>query len=297
MVCTIRQKVCFRRTGALRGATVVAGDLFVQSDDPLRTELVNPLQAQPVGDVSAPCVDSLQAQPAGVVRQVAHRSPLGARAFTMLETLLVLVVGGMLLLAAAGFLFGTIGLRRQIEEAPQLKQHAASVGRLLEGVIASAQPQQGAAAGNAEGSVAAPIGWQALPDVVFGSEQALYLRVRPGLPVFVSQEGTTQTTVSCYLLFERDNGLVLLWQNERMRRDDERNWERTVLSPLVSAMRLLYYDAERERWEETEGLEPLFGTPERLPQVMQITFRQPGMEREESIEVLLPPESTPLLGL
>lgn len=231
------------------------------------------------------------------VRQLQGRR-LGAPAFTMLETLLVLVVGGLLLLAAAGFLFGTIGLRRQIEEAPQLRQHAASVSRLLEALIASAQPQQGvAAAQSVENAVATPINWQALPDGVFGSEQALYLRVRPGLPVFVGRTGQTQESVSCYLLFEKDAGLVLLWQSERMRREDERDWERTVLSALVSAVRLLYYDAEQERWEQADGLEQLFSTPERLPQVMEITFREPGAEREVRTEVLLPPESTQLLGL
>lgn len=253
--------------------------------------------------------------------------------FTLIETLLVLVVGGMLLATATSFLFSTVSLRRQIEEAPQLGQHAASVARLLEGLIASAEPQQGAAAsgggasgggsggssagsgsgasGNStgssgsgsggiaggSGSASGPINWQELPAVVFGSDQALYLRVRPGLPVFVSQSGLTETSVDCYLLFERNNGLLLFWQSERMRREDDSDWERTVLSPLVSAVSLLYYDSERERWEQVDGLEQLFSEPERLPQVMQITFREPGSEREVVAEVLLPPSSANLIGL
>lgn len=235
-----------------------------------------------------------------------------APAFTLLETLMVLLVGGMLLVAASSFLFGALALRRQIEEAPQLGQHAASVARLLETLIASAQPQQGATAGGQGaggtavnttpgGTDAAAAGsqvnWQELPSVVFGSGQALYLKARAGLPIFVGESGLNESGVSCYLLLEQRDGLVLFWQSERMRQDDENHWERTVLSPLVVGANLLFYDAEREQWERSEGLKQPFTNPERLPQLIELTFREPGNSREIMAEVLLPPQSTQLLGL
>lgn len=223
-----------------------------------------------------------------------------AQGFTLLETLMVLLVGGMLLLAAASFLFGAMTLRRQIDEAPQLGQHAASTVRVLETVFGSAESQQGAtgsaAAGGAGGS-ASLINWQQLPSAIAGSEQALYLRVRGGLPMFVGRGGLTDSAVSCYLLFEKNRGLLLLWQSERMRLEDENDWEQTVLSPLVSAANLLFYDAQREQWERTDDLRQPFATTDSLPQMLQLTFKEPGSSREIVAEVLLPPPSAQLFGL
>lgn len=248
---------------------------------------------------------------ASVVR---HR-PMGQpqRGFTLLETLMVLLIGGMLLLSAASFLFGAITLRRQIEETPQLGQHAASTTKLLETMFGSAEPQQGTAglaAGTGAGSTgtaantaantgatASLMNWQPLPSAMAGSEQALYLRVRGGLPLFVGRSGLAQSAVSCYLLFEKDRGLVLLWQSERMRLEDTDDWEQTVLSALVTGASLLFYDAERARWERTDGLRQLFSTADRLPQMLELTFREPQGGREIVTEVLLPPQSAQLFGL
>lgn len=213
--------------------------------------------------------------------------------FTLMETLMVLALGGLLLLAAASFLFGVMTLRKEIEEVPQLGQHADGVGRLMETLFSGAEPHA-----SSDGSTGAlPVSWRDLPDAFFGSERALYLRVRPGVPLFVGEQGAVGSTVDCYLQLEREGGLVLFWQSERMRRDDADNWERTVLSPLITAVDLLYYDAERERWETREGLEPLSGDSQVLPQAMVINFADPASGREAKVEVLLPAVSLQLSGL
>lgn len=258
---------------------------------------------------------------AGAHKIFFRRARRAAAAFTMLETLMVLALGGMLLLAASSFLFGVITLRREVEQSPQLAQHSASVARLLESLIGGAQPQQagsgsvgagggssggsgGGTSGNssgtarqAAGSMSTLIAWQSLPSSVASLDPALYLKARAGLPVFIGESGLVDTSVDCYLLFEPDNGLVLLWQSPRMKADDESNWQRSVISPLITAVRLLYYDADQDSWEDADGLTQVSTDTSRLPQVMQLTFRDPRSAQEIRTEVLLPVGSPQLFGL
>lgn len=203
-------------------------------------------------------------------------------AFTLLEVLMALFLGGMLLTAAAAFLFGLFNLTVETEEAPVGKTHADAVADFLAYAFSTAlPPSQDDAAANQSA-----VAWQPLPGSIQLNEQALALRLPGDLPLFFD-DSLFLPELNCFLVFDRDDGLVFLWQTDAMATEDTGDFRRTIVSPLAVSMEYLYYDVDSNQWDSVTEPEQDDGGGFRLPDFLRLEFE---LGRQEAVTryVLLP---------
>ena len=210
--------------------------------------------------------------------------------FTLLEVLLAMVLGGLIITAAAGFLFGVFNLTLVAEKKPLFAEHANNVSRFLEFSFASALPVD---SDDSEGD-GETISWQRVPGVSGLNPQGLSMRLRGDLPVFQGEESPLPE-LNCYLVVDGANGLSLVWQSDDMANDNIDAAYRSELSPYVSDLNYLYYDALNDNWESSGDAEKLDDGTLAIPDFIQLTFKHPdGREIERQLILPAKHEERPL---
>lgn len=201
-----------------------------------------------------------------------------------MEVLLAILLGGMLLTAVSSFLVSLINLSVALEEEPLFDQHAGQVaGFLQQAMLASSAYGEGSSPGQTGG-----VSWQVLPSGARLNEEALQFRVSGDYPLFL-MESPFVPEVNCWLVFIPEEGLYLDWRTDAQAYENEESASRTLLSAYVSELAFLYYDIERNSWEET--VEPM-QAPEgglAMPDYLKLNFRHPdGRERTEFLLIPKP---------
>lgn len=202
------------------------------------------------------------------------------RGFTLIEVVLSIGLGGMLLIAAASFLFGIFRLKVNLEERPAFEEHIEGVERFLDFAFANAIADE-------DEEDAQPVAFAEIPGVTLGQDEVLSFRLSGELPLFVEPE-TYLPEVDCYLVFNRQDGLYLLWQSDEMAAEDSDDLRRTPLSPYVTSLLYAYYDAEDDEWEVSEEPEDADQGGLKMPDMIKVIFTHPADEHEQIIEILLP---------
>ncbi len=235
----------------------------------------------------------------------------------------------LLLTAASAFLFSVTHLWMRAEADPDADHHVSGVTQFVEwlvtvgrtpseggsGMVAQQQegmgvpalpqqvpspqaqqpqPQQPTAgttggAGSTSGQRKQGVVWGWPPGVSTLEPPSISFRLEEDVPLLVWEKGP-RPAVTCYLVFREGEGLSLLWQTDRQRREEEREFQRTLISPHVTAVSYLFYDSEAKTWSETAKPEESKDGQQKLPDMMKLTFSIDG--RTETTAVLLPPRAS-----
>ena len=194
---------------------------------------------------------------------------------------MAIFLGGLLLTAAASFIFGIFQLKVNLEERPAFEEHIEGVERFLafafENAFADGDDESESAVTFAE-----------VPGAGIGQDEVLSFRLPGELPLFVEPE-TYLPEVTCYLVFDAKDGLYLLWQTEAMASEDTDDLRRTPLSPYAMSLVYAYYDADDDDWEESTEPETADEGGLKQPDMIKVIFTHPEDEHTETIVILLPP--------
>jgi len=202
------------------------------------------------------------------------------RGFTILEVLMAIFLGGLLLTAASSYLFGLFNLKTALEDRPAFEDHAKGVVRFLDFAFANAISEE---------DDEAAVSIQEYPGAGVGDDEVLSFRLNGELPLFVDQ-GQYLAELDCYLVFDEDEGLYLLWQSDQMADEDMEELRRTPLSPYVTSVTYAYYDPEFQSWEEDLEFQDAEGGGLEMPDMIRVRFTHPQDNREMVFDLLLPPE-------
>ncbi len=203
--------------------------------------------------------------------------------FTLIEVLMALFLGGLLLTAASSYLFGIFNLKINLEERPAFEEHIEGVERFLAFAFENAVVEDD------DDEAAEPVAFAEIPGTILGQDEVLSFRLSGEIPLFVEPE-TYLPEVTCYLVFNQQDGLYLLWQTDEMATEDEDDLRHTPISPYVTGVVYAYYDAEDDEWEESTEPEDAAEGGLKLPDMLKVIFTHPEDEYEETIEILLPPK-------
>lgn len=228
--------------------------------------------------------------------------------FTLIEVLMAIVLGGLILTSAAGFLFGVFNMTIAAQEEPLFEEHVDSTARFLEYVFGSALPSEDADTGRrnsqrngqnnntANGEAgesgssngqSGSISWQRIPGESGLNPEALSFRLAGDLPILVDEKQAYLPEVECWLIFKDDEGLLLRWRTQAMQREDADDLLTSVISPYVTSLIYWYYDHEDDSWEDSDEVETADEGGNRMPQFIALTYEYPDGQ-EAKRHILLP---------
>jgi len=128
-----------------------------------------------------------------------------------------------------------------------------------------------------------PIAFKSPPGFSSYRDPLLHFRLAEA-PVLLATAERPAQFVDCYLHFDEEAGLSLLWStNLQEETDDIDDLYRTRLSRWVTDIRYVYYDADLERWEtEEEPRENDAGELE-TPEYLKLRFVHRGQSYETTV--------------
>lgn len=218
-----------------------------------------------------------------------------SRGFTLLESVLVVALAGLILTGAASLIFSMMQLKVAADEAPQEAEHIANVRRFLEFVFTEAKPIENL--GEEGGEPDGPVSWRSVPGSSDLNDMALAFRLPGDIPLFVDDE-IYMPAVDCYLRLMDGEGLYLYWQTDMMADEDVNDLRRSLITPLVTKMEYLWYDVNDETWDTAEDAEENDEGGYDVPDFIRLTFRGDDPDKLSTALLLLPPagdEETPRL--
>ncbi len=138
-----------------------------------------------------------------------------------------------------------------------------------------------------------PVGWARPPGASDFQDPLLNFKLSTSPPLLVSEGDLPALGVDCFLRFERDEGLSLLWHSILQEEvEDERDLQRTPLSDLVADIRYIYWDERFEQWEEeTEPKEGDGQDQFLLPRYLKLVFEYEGAATERILAIPVPSKS------
>lgn len=233
----------------------------------------------------------------------------GRKGFTLIEVLMAVLLGGLILTAAASFVFGIFHLTIVAEKEPMFEEHVDATSRFLEFAFSSALPaeentnrntsaneggegsdqrqQPDTPNPNDSSSKGSAVAWKRIPGESGLNPEALSFRLSGDLPIFVHEEQAFLPDVECWLVFNEDEGLVLRWRTDEMAEESDDETLTAVISPFVDSLTYWYYDQEDDRWEDSDEAEEADEGGKRMPDFIVLTYKHPD-EREAKRQLLLP---------
>jgi hypothetical protein len=138
-----------------------------------------------------------------------------------------------------------------------------------------------------------PIVWAHPPGYSDSKEPLLNFKLSQAPPLLVGIDNAPLLGLDTFLHFDTTEGLSLLWysilQEDTENIDDLR---RTLISPLVTDIKYIYWDESFEKWEEEDR--PLEGDGADqyiLPRFIKLTFEYAGETQERSFTIPVPTQS------
>ncbi len=134
------------------------------------------------------------------------------------------------------------------------------------------------------------VGWGFPPGVISIDNPYLTFRVDDDDPLLV-WDGGPRPPATAWLYFKEGEGLSLIWQTDQQKLIDPNALQRTMLSPLVTKLEFVYYDATSTQWtsSDTPQKDPTTGA-QLLPNFIRLTFRINN--KDETMTVNLPSSQT-----
>lgn len=220
------------------------------------------------------------------ITQAQRWSRTARRGFTLIETLIVVMLASLLISAAATLLVNFTVLRAQPVEAAEFEVHSQNVRRFLDACFAgdgldlnalNSPPPTGkpseASAEAQQGAVR--LGY--LPDRS-RSEAPKIEMLLPGDSPLLRAPTTLARTVTAQLHYIEREGLFLVWYLPDSKRPDSRDLiYHRLLSPWVVNLHYAYYDREQQGWSIEDALRQDLeqaGSPYTLPDCLLIDFQE-----------------------
>jgi len=247
------------------------------------------------------------------------------RGFTLLEVILAIAITGFVLAAATSFVVSISRIWVDREERNFFEDHVDGVTEFLTASFLSAgteitlgdsQEETGtlnqgtitpnvATDGNTGENTATPsngglirkseepVGWGKPPGFAEYKDPLLNFKLTTTPPLLVNLDDAPTIGIDAFVYFEPDEGLSLLWysllQEEAEDMDD---LVRTEISPLVTAIKYIYWDADFEKWEEEDEPKEGDGNDEYLlPRFIKLIFEYEGETKERTITIPVPSTS------
>jgi len=134
------------------------------------------------------------------------------------------------------------------------------------------------------------VSWGYPPNAVDVGNPYLSFRVDDDDPLLVWDSGP-RPPATAWLYFKDGEGLSIIWQTDQQKLIDPTALQRTIISPLVTKLDFVYYDATSEEWttSDTPQTDPTSGA-QLLPNFLRLTFKING--KEEIMTVNLPGNET-----
>ena len=211
-------------------------------------------------------------------------------AFTLVEMLLTVVLGGLLLVAASMFLFHVGQLSIHERNRPQLRQHADLVSNFIETMLQQATSPNANRAGDTpkKDINQALIEWRSLPGNSRSEPDHLSWLSAISSPFFADSD-SPPVERRMFLKHESEKGLLLRWHRLQEENDPQRRQPKVkelVLSPRITAVTWFRFDREQERWE-TLSPKQITSAEKKIPDVLQLTFEWP--EKQPITRILFLP--------
>ena len=192
------------------------------------------------------------------------------RAFTLIEMLLALAIGGMLMTAISIFVVSLAEIWLHRGEGDFLKQHAGGVGYFLNNSLAHAEKLDG---GDDD-----PVHWDRPPGYSEFAPPLLTFSLKEA-PALLDDGDQLLPGLTCYLHFIENEGLSLLWHSRLRKTESMDEVRRTPVSAYVTKMLFCYYDGESNTWEETERPEEDLDGAYMVPDFLKLQFEYLGDTR------------------
>jgi len=192
------------------------------------------------------------------------------RAFTLIEMLLALAIGGMLLTAVSIFVVSLAEIWLHHGEGDFLKQHAGGVGYFLNNSLAHAE--------KLDGGEDDPVHWDRPPGYSEFAPPLLTFSLKEA-PALLDEGDRPLPGLTCYLHLIENEGLSLLWHSRLQETESIDEVRRTPVSAYVTKMLFCYYDGESDTWEETERPEEDRDGAYLVPDFLKLQFEYLGDTR------------------
>lgn len=254
------------------------------------------------------------------------------RAFTLLEVILAIAITGFVLAAATSFVVSLSRIWIDREERHFFEDHVDGVTEFLNASFASAGMEIAFEEDNDESTTEVDEGTETAPPLeasnptsdgetsenaseasngglIIVSEEPIKWGTPPGFaefrdpilnfklttppPLLVNLDDAPTVGIDAFLYFEQDKGLSLLWYSLLQEdADDTDDLKRTEISPLVTAIKYIYWDGDFEKWEvEDEPKEGEGNDEYLLPRFIKLIFEYQGETKERTLTIPVPSTS------
>lgn len=171
--------------------------------------------------------------------------PQRKSAFSLVEVLIAVALTGMLLTGLSLLTFQVMQAWARQADDPLFDRHVDGLRRVLEACVAETADDS-----NTRGARRAVNAVLTMPPGTTGASRAPYLRIT-GAPPFLTGDTYPMGNVRGWLVVEDGSGLVLYWQTDNERRENQDATHRQVLSPWVTSMEYKAYNASAGSWTES----------------------------------------------
>lgn len=225
-----------------------------------------------------------------------RRSTHRRKGFTIIETLLVVGIGGLLLTAISSMLFSLVALTQSLREQPYFDAHCDSLASFLNSAFAEVYTDIKVDEPNPNNAKSASgIEWTDPPGAALTGDPVLSFQSLAAFPFLFDEEYGTPQRFQIWLVWSKRDGLELQWSNEEIKEEEIDGYRRFLLSPWVTRMTYWFFDDPNQSWEEAEagGGPPTveLGTPD----FIDLEFESPdGRKRMRRILLPEPIEAFPV---
>lgn len=196
--------------------------------------------------------------------------------FTLIEILLALTIGGMLLTATSVYLVSLANIWFLRGDDQNFNQHVESVAYFLNHTLKNSTITKDVQLSS--------ISWNRPPGYSEFDDPLLTFRLNE-LPALLVAPDRQFTAITCHLYFREGDGLFILWYSSLQEVDDIDDVQRTLVSPLLSAIRYCYYESEDDKWDLNDDPKEDRSHKLIIPDFLILDFEHDGETREIPLQL------------
>ncbi len=202
------------------------------------------------------------------------------KAFTLIEVLLSLAATGILMTSASMYLYSITNIWLNDDDNQYFNDHVDGVTLFLNQLLSHSE-------GKSQNNQI-PISWKRPPGFSEFDEPLLSFQLKDTPALMVWKE-LALPGLTCYLYFEEEEGLKILWHSRLQEIEEVDQIFQTVVSSFVESIRFGYYDSDDDNWEITDQPDEDRNGNFILPDNIILKFSKDDEVRETSLYV--PPKN------